>query len=127
MGGEVRLAPGSLVPLSASVSNAATTAPLRAEFFIDGQSVGLDNSSPYEVNWLAVPGAHVLRVTASDSFGYSVSSAGRLFFVADPILPLGSKWSYNSGDTGGTDPGTAWRLPGFDDRRWFTGNGQFGF
>ena len=116
-------APGDLVALSASVSNAATTAPLRAEFFIDGQSVGVDDSSPYRVHWPATPGAHVLRVTASDAFGYSVSSAGRLFFVANPLLPLGSKWSYSSA----TNLGSAWRLPSFEDGGWPTGNGQFGF
>src|SRR6266540_3288904 len=118
-------APGDQVALSAGVSNAATTAPLRAAFFIDGQSVGVDDSSPYEVNWLATPGAHVLRVTASDSFGYSVSSAGRLFFVAEPVLAQGSKWSYSRFlDQSGS---ATWRLPAFDDSRWFTGNGQFGF
>jgi len=116
-------APGELVALSASVSNAATSAPLRAEFFIDGQSVGVDDSTPYGLNWLATPGAHVLRVTVSDAFGYSVSSAGRLFFVANPVLPLGSKWSYSSA----TNLGSAWRLPSFEDGLWPTGNGQFGF
>lgn len=115
--------PGELVALSASVTNVATNSPLRAEFFIDGQSVGVDDFSPYAVGWLATPGAHVLRVTATGSNGYSASSPGRLFFVAEPLLPLGSKWSYSSD----TNLGTAWREPGFDDRGWLDGNGQFGF
>ena len=116
-------APGALVALSASVTNVATNPPLRVEFFIDGQSVGVDDSSPYGVNWVATCGAHVLRVTASATNGYSASSPGRLFFVDEPLLPLGLRWSYSSD----TNLDTAWREPSFDDRLWFEGNGQFGF
>lgn len=117
-------APGGNVLLSARVTDATSTTPPQAEFFIDGQSVGVDASSPYALNWSATPGAHVLRVTATDSFGLSTTSAGRLFFVTDPIVPIGAQWRYLDD---GTDQGTAWHQLNFNDHRWLIGNGEFGF
>ena len=40
------------------------------------------------------------------------------------VIPLGSLWSYLDD---GTDQGTAWRAPGFDDSAWPTGPAQLGY
>lgn len=115
--------PGPL-PLTATVNDPTSTNPPTAEFFIDDQSVGVDTAAPYQVVWDATPGSHVLRVRATDSFGVSTMSQGRLFFVANPIFDFGADWLY---EDNGFDLGTAWRLPGYNDRSWFGGPAQLGF
>jgi ELWxxDGT repeat protein len=115
-------APSNRILLSASIIDATTETPVRGEFFIDGQSVGVATTG--RVFWDTTPGAHVLRVTATDSFGLSTTSAGRLFFVSDPIVPFGDRWRYMDA---GTNQGIAWRQLNFDDRTWLSGAGEFGF
>jgi len=45
--------------------------------------------------------------------------------VVMPLLDISSSiWTY---DNSGTDYGTTWRSPGFDDSTWFAGQGLFGF
>lgn len=41
-----------------------------------------------------------------------------------PQVPLGSTWSYLND---GSDQGTAWRNPGFNDNSWATGASQLGY
>jgi ELWxxDGT repeat protein len=114
---------GSNVVLSAIVSDNTTAYGPVAEFFMDGQSIGV-LSGPYRLNWTATPGPHVLRVTATDSFGASSSSAGRLFFVSDPLFTTGAAWRCS---VFGTNAGTAWRLPTFDDSGWRSLSTPMGF
>lgn len=39
----------------------------QVEFFVDGTSIGIDNTSPYTATWTATLGAHNLTATATDS------------------------------------------------------------
>lgn len=41
-----------------------------------------------------------------------------------PLLPAGSVWRYLDN---GSDQGTAWRTPGFDDSKWASGPAQLGY
>lgn len=41
-----------------------------------------------------------------------------------PLITYGSDWKYLDN---GTDQGTAWRSPSFNDETWKTGNGKFGY
>jgi hypothetical protein len=50
--------------------------------------------------------------------GYPVETA------APPLVAAGSQWAYVDD---GSDQGTAWRAPGFDDVTWARGNAQLGF
>ena len=44
---------------------------------------------------------------------------------ATELIPLeAGNWEYNDS---GTDPGTTWMTPGYDDSGWSTGRGQFGY
>src|SRR5437764_11594598 len=40
------------------------------------------------------------------------------------IIPYGDPWKYLDN---GTNQGTAWRDPSFNDATWKTGNGKFGY
>lgn len=40
------------------------------------------------------------------------------------LVAAGSEWKYLDD---GSDQGTAWRMPGFDDGSWASGEGQFGY
>ena len=40
------------------------------------------------------------------------------------LLPMGSEWRYLDD---GSDQGSAWRAPDFDDGEWKTGQGEFGY
>lgn len=44
--------------------------------------------------------------------------------VSVPLVPLGSVWRYLDN---GSDQGTAWRGPGFNDSSWATGPAQLGY
>jgi hypothetical protein len=56
---------GSNVVIVADVNDPNGT-PTNVEFFVDGISIGTDNSSPYTANYLAVEGSHVITATAID-------------------------------------------------------------
>jgi len=51
-------------------------------------------------------------------------SSAQLLGPADMLVPLAATWRY---DDFGTDPGTAWREPGYNDSGWGTGAGLFYF
>jgi hypothetical protein len=72
-------------------------------------------------------GVYGLRLTAHD--GALVSSSDLLVTVTrttGPVIlvPPGSVWRYWDR---GTDPGTAWREPGYDDSSWLAGPAKLGY
>jgi ELWxxDGT repeat protein len=117
-------ATGDALVLRASNADTTTGAPVQSQFFIDGVGVGTGSGPNAARSWLATAGAHLLRIVTTDSFGASTTSRGRLFFVTDPVLPFGSLWKYFDG---GTNLGTAWRAPAFNDNALPQGRGQLGF
>jgi len=56
------------------------------------------------------PGAYILNGSFSD--------------VGVPLVPKGAVWKYFDG---GSNQGTAWRAPGFNDGAWASGPAQLGF
>jgi hypothetical protein len=86
--------------------------------------------SPNSLNTqIRVPGqgSFVLRLTAND--GAATASADVTISAARAtgdftFVPAGSSWRYLDN---GTDQGTAWRAPAFDDRAWKTGQAQLGY
>lgn len=112
------------VVLHAQVTDATTWAPPLVEFFMDGQSLGIDTSSPYSRPWTPTPGPHAVRATATDSFGASSTSANVLFFVAEPYLTTGAFWRVNAF---GTNLPNSWRQPACDDSHWPRARSPLGF
>lgn len=109
----------------------------KVEFFAGDRSLGpVESPVPgfgdrYHVNWSDVPaGEYILTAKATDNFGATrVSEPVHVVVRGSELAPLvlipkGSVWKFL--DTG-SDQGTAWREPGFDDENWGSGPGQLGF
>lgn len=72
-------------------------------------------------------GTYILRLTVGD--GQLERSAETSVIVRRPatdqtVVPAGSEWRYLDN---GSNQGTAWRLPGFNDSTWRTGRARLGY
>ena len=69
--------------------------------------------------WSAVtPGSHRLTAVGTDEHGALWVSEPVWIAVARTLVPTGSVWKYLDN---GSDQGTAWIAPGFDDSAWAAG------
>lgn len=82
---------GSIFTAPAAVNIDATAADpggsvANVEFFVDGVSVGVDNTSPYSVSWTSGSpfGNRVLTARATDNFGAQTTSAPVTINILDP-------------------------------------------
>lgn len=66
---------GAPILISASASDADGSVTT-VEFFANGNSLGISNSSPYSINWTTAPaGTHTLTAIATDNDGAQTTSA----------------------------------------------------
>lgn len=65
---------GTQAAISANATDADGTVS-QVEFFVDGNSIGIDNSSPYSVNWTVSLGSHSLTAVATDNLNAGTTSA----------------------------------------------------
>jgi len=79
---------GTVVSVTAIASDADDTVD-SVEFFVDAIKVGVDLSSPYQVNWVSTVGSHTLTAVANDSHGAQTISADVTITVAN-IPPMAS-------------------------------------
>ncbi|MBP6335081.1 MAG: T9SS type A sorting domain-containing protein [Bacteroidia bacterium] len=77
---------GAVVPIAATAADADGTIA-SVEFFVNGVSVGLDNSSPYTANYTSVAGTHSLTARATDNTGAQTTSAAVSITVANNPPP----------------------------------------
>ena len=70
------------VTISANAADADGTVS-QVEFFVDGTSVGVDNASPYSVNWTATIGNKTLTAVATDNNNATATSASVNISVFD--------------------------------------------
>lgn len=98
-------------------------------FLVNGALVGTDTTEPYELTLAnQLSGEFTVVAVATDELGQSSTSAPVRFLVVRPplytsLIATGSVWRYFDG---GTDLGTAWREPAFDDSTWKSGAGKLG-
>jgi hypothetical protein len=99
-------------------------------FLSNGAKVGEDTTSPYAFSWAGVPaGSYQLRAVATDNLGASSTSAPVSITVTSLVGPTmlvasNAVWRYL--DTG-TNLGTGWVAPGFDDSGWLPGAAELGY
>ncbi len=76
---------GAAVQIDANASDPGG-AVAQVEFFVNGVSVGVDNTSPYSVSWTsgAPFGTRLLTAVATDNFGSSTTSATVSITVQNP-------------------------------------------
>jgi hypothetical protein len=137
-----------LVSVTAPANNATYTAPAnvtitadasdpggavtKVEFFQNGNKLGEDSTSPYSYDWVnAGAGVYSLTAVATDNQGATTTSSPINVTinsgnapVTNSLIALGSSWKYLDN---GTDQGTAWSAPGFNDSTWASGPAQLGY
>jgi len=100
-------------------------------FYADGALLSEDFDSPYQFDWLGASiGLHVVWAVAIDGEGTAtVSSIANLSVNSPPgettsLVSTGAVWKYLDD---GTDQGTAWQAPDFDDSSWASGPAELGY
>lgn len=76
---------GTVVSIAANASDNGSVASV--EFFVDGVSQGVDNTSPYTANYTATAGNHNLTARATDNLGAQSTSAVVAITVANNPPP----------------------------------------
>jgi hypothetical protein len=86
---------GATVNISANATDNGSVASV--EFFVDGISLSIDNTAPYDAVYIAVSGAHVLTAKATDNLGGQTTSAAVNIGVGANIPPTVSLTSPSNG------------------------------
>jgi hypothetical protein len=74
---------GDVVAITATAADADGTV-ISVEFFVDGVSIGLENSAPYTVNYTGVAGSHTITAKATDNDAIPATSAPVAIMVNTP-------------------------------------------
>jgi hypothetical protein len=107
-----------------AVAVLASGSVTNVDFYANGSLIGQDASSPFSQTWnQATPGVHQLRAIGQGTDGLSYTSTPVFVAVASSIVATGSVWKYLDD---GSDQGTAWYAPGFDDTSWLAGPAELG-
>ena len=125
---------GATVTAPASITLTASAADSdgivqKVEFYRGTTLLGTVTGAPYTYVWNNPPvGASAITARAYDNLAASTTSA-IVNVTVNPAPPVslvakGSVWKYLDN---GTDQGTAWRNPAFDDTAWASGAGQLGY
>jgi hypothetical protein len=95
------------------------------EFHLDGVKFADDDTPPYSGVIVGVPaGSHRLTaVGRSDTGARYVSQPVNIGVIAE-IVPAGAVWNYLDN---GSDQGTAWIAPDFNDASWNYGPAELGY
>ena len=123
-------ADGAVFANNASVAvNTVTVLPSGAitnvEFFLDGQKFAQDDSAPFSAVWTAVSGgSHRVTALGWSDTGASYASQPVYIGVSQFLVRSNSVWKYLDD---GSDQGTAWVAPGFDDSKWASGPAELGY
>ncbi len=78
---------GNNVVINASATDADGTVA-SVEFFVDGVSVGVDNTAPYSANYTAANGSHTLTAVATDNNNGQTTSSGITINVSNNPPPV---------------------------------------
>lgn len=125
-GGQVLL--GSSLTLTADASDEAPGSVASVEFFMNGNSVGVDTSAPYEmpVGPFDSLDSYVVDAVVTDNDGARIDAASVTFSVV-PTLGSGGGLYFNGLDqyvTFGDEP--TFKLSTFTLETWFKPEGNFG-
>ena len=86
------------------------------EFFVDGVKFAEDGTAPFSGTWSnSVGGSHRLTAVGRSDTGARFNSQPVNIGVVFSFVSAGAVWRYLDN---GTDQGTAWSVPSFDDSTW---------
>lgn len=104
------------------------TAPLSYQWRRGGQVIAGATAASFTLSNVQAADEGNYSVVVSNALGIATSS--NIEFLVDPgvvtgsitnlLVPYGASWKYNQS---GTDLGTAWKEPGFNDATWPSGQG----
>ena len=95
------------------------------EFFVDGQKFGEDATAPFSAVWRTVSGgSHRLTAIGESDTGASYRSQPVNIAVYRDLVSFGSIWKYLDD---GSNQGTNWVSPAFDDSAWASGPSPLGY
>lgn len=104
---------------------ATANAITNIRFFVDGQLIGQDSTSPFSLVWNSVTtGPHRLTANGLDASGNIYYANPVDISVARNFFPSHSVWKYLDK---GSDQGTNWFGLNFDDSAWTNGAAEFGY
>jgi hypothetical protein len=108
-----------------AVNSLPSGAVTLVEFFVDGQKIGQASGSPFSATWSnVVGGVHRLTAVSWDQADNSYTSSPVTISVPRLLIPTGSVWKYLDD---GSDQGTAWAAPDYDDSSWASGPAELGY
>jgi hypothetical protein len=120
----------AIIPAPANVFVSAVGAdndrPLsKVEFFVGDAKIGQDATAPFGITWSnAVEGFYTLTAIGTDTRGNTATSAPVSISLQTGLVHGGSVWKYLDD---GSNQGTAWRNPAFNDNAWASGPAQLGY
>jgi hypothetical protein len=95
------------------------------DFFVDGQPIGSDTNAPFSAVWSMVAGgSHRLTATGRDDAGKTYKASPVNIAVANTLIARGAVWKYPDN---GSDQGSSWQTPQFDDSTWASGPSELGY
>ena len=126
----VRLSSFTTHPVTVDYSVATPSAVLASGTltFMPGETVKKITLAP-----AAIQDASVVRASLSNPFGGEITGDSQAYLANPPatatppsttLIPYGSTWKYLDD---GSNQGTTWRNPGFDDAAWPVGVAELGF
>ncbi len=137
--GATFVAPANIIVLASVSDPDGLARNATVQVFANNQSLGSaqvtdpgpEHNQAFRFIWTnAPPGNYNLTVQARDEAGAFFGASVQIT-VLNPtvgtnvvLIPSGSIWNYLDD---GTDQGTAWRLPSFDDSAWAQGPAQLGY
>jgi hypothetical protein len=128
--GGATFAPGTTVNLEAIAYAGDAAAVNMVEFYADGVKLGESQTPPYRWDW-ATPGfgPHTVIARAVLSTGGVLVSAPLEMAVAREVfsttcIPSNSVWRYLDN---GSNQGTNWAQPAFNDESWKSGAAELGY
>jgi hypothetical protein len=77
---------GTVVNIAATAADAGGSVT-GVEFFVDGVSVGTDNTAPYEATYTGVIGSHTITAVATDNEGATTTSSSVIINVQNNPAP----------------------------------------
>jgi hypothetical protein len=97
----------------------------RVEFWADDLKLAEDTGAGFGFTWSNAPaGSYLLSARGFCSDGLITTSGVAFVRVDAPLVAAGAVWKYLDD---GSDQGTAWRAPDFDDSAWASGPAELGY
>src|SRR5688572_18885390 len=121
--GSIYLSSNSITVSAVGLLNSGTMT--NVEFFVDGTKFGEDASAPFSSAWNTVTsGSHRFTAVGRDNAGNTWNATPVNIAVARTFVPRGAVWRFLDN---GTDQGTAWTAPSFNDSSWLSGPAELGY